>query len=130
MVGSHRALQIGRAALFFVAFSAGACVVTGCNRAKPVASVNGQTLSEADFAKLCETAGQVNPQRGTVGLQILSQWINNTMLAQVAKQRNLYPSQADVDRRVEGFRRAAAFQGMDYQQKMRDIGMTDEAIRN
>src|SRR4051794_23668607 len=97
------------AALFFVACGA-ALFLTGC-AGKPVASVNGQALSEPDFARMCETAVSAQFQQGggTVGTQVLMEWIRNTVLSQEAKRQNLYPSEKDLEARLDAWRKQTAF---------------------
>lgn len=123
--GAH---SLGRAALFFVGLTAAAALVSGCGQ-KAVASVNGQSLTEPEFAKLCEDAVQVNPQRGSVGLQVVSQWISNTIAAQEAKKLNVYPSQKELDDRIASFGRQMSFMGVDYKEKISQSGLTMDAFK-
>lgn len=112
--------------------AAGLCVallvMTGC-QPRPVAVVNGEALSEKQFALLCETANQIRPQAGTVGFQVLIQWIRNAVLAQEAKKLGVYPSEKELDERMEAFRRQVAFTGSDFDQGLRSQGLTLEAFR-
>ena len=52
--------MLRRTALFFIALGMGGAALTGCTP-KPVATVNGDALTEKDFANLCETATQLQP---------------------------------------------------------------------
>ncbi len=110
-----------RAALLFVGLAA-VISTAGCG-AKPVASVNGTSLTEKEFAKLCESARQVRPQAGTVGYQVLIQWIQSTVFAQEAKKLNVYPSQQELEARVDAFRRRAVFLGMNFEDSLRQQGL-------
>lgn len=100
-----------------------AIISAGCS-AKPVATVNGTALTDKEFSRLCETARQVRPQMGTVGYQVLIQWIQNTVMEQEAKKQGVYPSQQDLEGRVDAYRRRAAFLGMDFQQGLKSQGLT------
>jgi foldase protein PrsA len=92
-----------QAALFFVGLAASTALMSGCaGGSKPVASVNGTVLSEKDFAELCETTTQFNPQQpGTVGAQTLGHWVTTQLFAQTAKKLNVYPSEKDLQARVD-----------------------------
>src|SRR5687768_18261730 len=94
------ARQPQRPALFFVALSASAVLfsaplISGCS-SKPVAKVNGQALSDKEFHELCETTTQMRPGAGTVGMQVLAQWVQSTTLEQEAKKLKVYPSDAEL----------------------------------
>lgn len=116
------------AALFFIALAAAAPLLSACSP-KPVAVVNGKSLSEAEFAKLCEQL-QYDPQRGgTVGLQALARWVEATLLADEAKQLNVYPSDKDLDERIRELREDAAFRGGNLDEDLRRQGVTQEALR-
>jgi parvulin-like peptidyl-prolyl isomerase len=117
-----------KAALLFVGLSVSSGLVAGCG-AKPVATVNGQNLTDTEFYKLCESATQVNPQAGSVGTQVLSQWIQNTLLAQEAKNKSVYPSEKDLDARLDAFRKQAQFAGFNLDEQLRQRGMTPEAFK-
>ncbi len=108
----------------FVALAAAvlsASLLAGCG-SKPVATVNGVSLSEQEFHKLTEGAINVTPQAGTVGMQVLSQWIGNTLLAQEAKRQNVYPSDAELTARIDAIRKRTAFQGGDLEQQLQQQG--------
>ncbi|HTE18516.1 MAG TPA: peptidyl-prolyl cis-trans isomerase [Armatimonadota bacterium] len=126
--GSPRAPRRVKAALFFVASVALASMVVGCG-AKPIASVNGQALGEEEFHQLCVTATQINPQQGPVGQQVLTRWIQSAMIAQEAKRLNVYPTEKDLDRRMDAFRKQAAFAGINFEERMQQQGMTMQTLR-
>jgi foldase protein PrsA len=88
-----------KAALFFVAMCA-AAVTTGCSP-KPVAQLNGESLSEKEFLKLCETAMDVQPQSRPVGHQVLAQWIQTTLYAQEARRLKIYPTEQELKARID-----------------------------
>lgn len=115
-------------ALFFVAFAAVLPLASGCGD-KPVASVNGQKLTDREFYQLCETATEINPQRGTVGMQVLAQWIRNSLLAQEAKKQNVYPSDAELNARVDTYRKQAAFAGANFEDQLRQQGVSLESFK-
>jgi foldase protein PrsA len=116
------------AALFFVALALAATGVSGCGD-KPVATLNGQSLSEAEFYHLCETATQIAPNRGTVGQQVLMQWVGNTLMMQEAKRLNVYPSDKDVNDRIQAFRKQAEYTGQSFDDQLKQKGMTPEAFK-
>ena len=119
----------GSAAALRIALSLGALVcLAGC-QVKPVATVNGTSLSEKDFGRLCETSAQIRPQAGTVGFQVLVQWIRSTMLAQEARKLGVYPSQKELDDRLEAFRRQVAFTGGNFEDGLRAQGLTLENFK-
>lgn len=118
----------GGNALFFGALAGVSLLLAGCG-AKPVASVNGQALSETGFLHLCETSAQVNPEQGTVGLQVLLQWIQNTLRAQEARRLGVYPSAADLNARVEMFRKRAQAGGASFEDQLKQRGMTFETFK-
>lgn len=118
----------GRAALFFCAMAA-FTLVGGCVSPKPVATVNNTSLSEKEFASLCETASQVDPRGGSVGSQVLVQWIQSTLQAQQARKYNAYPSDTELKARVETFRKRAESSGGSFEDQLRQRGMTLEAFK-
>lgn len=126
--GSPRAPQRVKAALSFCVSVALATMVVGCG-AKPIAVVNGQSLGEEEFHQLCVTATQINPQQGPVGQQVLARWIQNTLIAQEAKRLNVYPTEKDLDRRMDAFRKQAAFAGVNFEERMQQQGMTMQSLR-
>jgi parvulin-like peptidyl-prolyl isomerase len=123
---SRGRLRIG-AALLFLVVPAGT-VLSGCG-AKPVAAVNGTKLSEKEFARLCETTTRVAPQQGTVGMQVLAQWIGNTIITQQAKERNLYPSEQELEARIQARQREVQYAGMDLDEMLRQQGRDMAAFR-
>src|SRR5207244_8186450 len=104
-----RARSLGGAALFFAALAAGLSL-SGCG-GKPVATVNGQALAEPEFLHLCETTSQVTPEGGTVGIQVLVNWIKTTVCAQEARRLGIYPNEAELNGRIQQFRQQAAASG-------------------
>jgi parvulin-like peptidyl-prolyl isomerase len=121
------ARALGKAALLFVGLGMAAAVFSGCG-AKPIASVNGKALSEQEFHHLCETATE-NPQGTTVGMQVLAEWILNSLLADEAKRLNVYPTEKDLQARIDSVRRQRAYVGQDLDAALRDQGMTLDAFK-
>lgn len=122
-----------KAGLFFCGLTAATLLasslfLTGC-KPKPVASVNGQSLGEEEFHKLCETATQIQPQAGTVGMQTLVKWLRNTIMAQEAKKQGVYPSDAELNARVDAVRKNAQFAGASFEEELRRQGLTLEAFK-
>lgn len=116
------------AARFFCAAAAAALLTAGC-KPKPVAMVNGTELSEKEFLHMCETTTQVGPQRGTVGMQVLVQWIRNALMAQEARKQSVYPSDQELTARVDSIRKNAAFAGVNFEDNLRQQGMTLESFK-
>ncbi len=129
--GARFGQQAQKRSLLFVAslaalgLSAG---VSGCSQ-KPVASLNGTALSETDFAKQCETATDIQPNLGAVGQQVLMRWVQSTLQAQEAKKLNAYPSQKDVDAKLEGVRSQLAYGGTTLEQQLKAQGITLETYK-
>lgn len=123
-----RARRTGKAALFFVSLTAALPLLGGCG-AKPVAVVNGTSLTEPEFAKLCETATEVDARAGAVGQQVLVRWMHNTMLSEEAKRLNVYPSEKDVAARLEAWRRQAAYAGRSFEDELKQRGTTEAAFK-
>jgi parvulin-like peptidyl-prolyl isomerase len=116
----ERGRRPSQAALFFAAVAASAGLMSGCT--KPVAQVNGTSLSEAEFLKLCESATRVSPQQGTVGMQVMQQWIGATLMGQEAKKLGVYPSEEELNKRVEEARRQASYGGMNLEDELKKQG--------
>lgn len=117
-------------ALLFGAFTLSAAVISGCNSAKPVASVNGTTLSQEEFAKMCESSTTVQPQSGgSVGLQMLRQWILSTVTAQVAKDQNVYPSEQELNAGMETTRKRVSRPGTTLEELIANQGTTLDAVK-
>lgn len=122
-----RVRGVRRCALLLVG-SVALIAAAGCGP-RPVLTVNGTALSEKEFSELCETATQIQPQRGTVGQQVLLQWIEARLFEAAAKKDNLLPTDADVDRRVDAFRKRASFSGGDFNQGLASQGVTEAIFR-
>jgi foldase protein PrsA len=122
------ARQRGSAALLFAGFAALALFTAGCGE-KPVAVVNGEALTEKEFHRLNETATRIDPQRGAVGLQTLSNWINSTVMAQEAKRLNVYPSEKDLETRLDAYRRQAAWMGTTMEEQLQRMGIDLETFK-
>lgn len=117
------------AALPFLCLALAGSLIAGCGQ-KPVAEVNGVKLTDEAFAREMATMVDYNPQQGgTVGLQALMQWIRNTVFAQLARQQNVYPSQDEVNRRIDSLRGQARWAGTELEQQLRDQGLTMDAFR-
>ena len=124
------ARQRASAALLFAAFASTALMTAGCGGSKPIAQVNGQALSEKEFHQLCESTTRLDPQKGTtVGMQTLTQWIASTVMAQEAKKQGVYPSQKEVDSRLDAYRRQSAVAGSSLDEQMKMRGLTLEAMK-
>lgn len=98
-----------KAALLFVALGVVGSLTAGCGP-KPVATVNGSSLSEAEFFKLCESATQMQPSM-PVGYQVLARWIQGTLLEQEAKRLKVYPSDKDLANRLASIEKQATYAG-------------------
>src|SRR5688572_8944265 len=119
------------AARFFIAPALALSLVlvaAGCGP-KPLAQVNGTSLSEAEFYKLCETATQVQPQI-PVGHQVLARWIQNTILAQEAKRLKVYPTDKDLDARIRSMEKQAEYAGLKLDDVLKQRGITREIFRD
>ena len=116
-----------RPALFFVVPAMAGVLISGCG-SKPVAEVNGQALSERDFQKRCETAIGLSNQ-ATVGIQVLTNWITVAIQEQEAKRLKLYPSEKELDARVEAIRGRMAFQGQPLERLLQMRGQSLESFR-
>lgn len=127
----HGARRRGSAALLFAGIAASLLVTAGCGGgAKPVVKVNGDALSEKDFYKMTADATRIDPQRGTVGLQTVSQWISTTIMAQEAKRLKIYPTEKDLEVRVDAFRRQASSAGSSMEEQLKARGMTLEIVKH
>ncbi len=115
-----------RSALFFVV-PVVAGLFSGCG-SKPVAEVNGQTLSEKDFSQRCESALNVSNQ-ATVGIQVLTNWITSEIQAQEAKRLKVYPSEKELDARIEAIRKRLEFNGEPLEKSLQMRGQSLAAFR-
>lgn len=115
------------AALFFIALGVGGALMVGCGP-KPVAQVNGEALSEAEFYKLCESATQMQPQI-PVGHQVLARWIQTTLLAQEAKRLKVYPADKDLDARLRSLEKQAEYAGTTLDEFLKQRGITRQILR-
>jgi len=126
----HGARQRGSAALLFAGISALLLFTAGCGGSKPVAKVNGDALTEKEFYKMTADATRIDPQRGTVGLQTVSQWISNTVMAQEAKRLKVYPTEKELETRLDAFRRQAAVSGSNLEEQLKMRGMSMETLKH
>jgi foldase protein PrsA len=94
-----------------------------------VAQVNGTSLSETEFHKLCETATQMQPQI-PVGHQVLARWIQNTILAQEAKRLKVYPSDKDLDARMRSMEKQAEYAGLKLDDVLKQRGVSREIFKD
>lgn len=122
-----RAHVLRRTALFFIALGIGGAVITGC-APKPVATVNGDSLSEKDFASLCETATQLQPGI-PVGPQVLTKWIQSTIYAQEARKLKVYPTDAELNARIDTMRKQAEYSGSTLENILKQQAITMDAFR-
>lgn len=124
-----RARGAGGGALFFLCLG---LLIAGCGGPKPVAVVNGKVLTESEFGNLCASElliTQNTPMPTSAGQKVLSDWVRATLMEEEARARNLYPSQADVDARLDRIRRMREYLGMSIEQELRMEGRTMEAFR-
>jgi parvulin-like peptidyl-prolyl isomerase len=122
-VRRYRHVLLAVAGLAVVAPLAGGC------GSKPVATVNGESLSEKDFAKLCETATSIQPNGGSVGLQVLAMWVRNTMLAQEAKRLKVYPTEKELETRLLAYRKDAEFRGRNLDEELAQRGLAPDVFK-
>jgi foldase protein PrsA len=98
--------------------------------AKPadVASVNGKTLSERDFARRCETfvGGRTDT---AVGYLVLWEWIQQTVAEDEARKKNLVPSSAQLDERIREIQKKLVGPGEKFEEWLAARGRTPEAFR-
>jgi parvulin-like peptidyl-prolyl isomerase len=113
------------AALFFCGLAAAGLLVAGCTP-KPVAEVNGTRLTEKEFYHLTETVNtsELVPQGPTVGMQVLAQWISNAILAQEARRLNVYPTEQELEARLDAIRKRTTFMGQDFDMGLQQQGLS------
>jgi parvulin-like peptidyl-prolyl isomerase len=133
-VGSARGARAQAALLLLVAV-AGILLSGGCQGAagggKAVAVVNGEALSEEEFHRMCEQQAPetLQPGGGTVGMQVLGAWIGNTVIAQEARRLNVYPSEEELNKRVEEARRQYEHADSNLERALAQQGSSLEAFR-
>ncbi|MFN3653191.1 MAG: peptidyl-prolyl cis-trans isomerase [Armatimonadota bacterium] len=106
----------------------GATGLSGCG-AKPVAQLNDAKLSENEFLKLCETSSVTGQNGASVGLQVLIQWSQNSLLEQEARKHGVYPTEEEIQERIDAFRRREAFSGGNFDEQLKQRGVTMDAFR-
>lgn len=116
-----------RPALLFAALVLGAGALAGCGP-KPVAVVNGEALTEKEFAKLCETATGMQPGI-PVGPQVLARWIQSTIFAQEAKKLKVYPTDKELEARLASMENQAKFAGSTMDQFLKERAMSRDVFR-
>lgn len=98
--------------------------------AKPVdvASVNGKTLSERDFARRCEefVGGGTDT---SVGYLVLREWIQQTLAEEEARKKNMLPTPAQLDDRVKALQKQFAARGETFEEWLASRGRTKETFR-
>ena len=114
----------------------GLIVLSGCSRAPQVATVNGEAITKEDFYAYLERKPnvRVQTQQGAVdaqlqeslGFQALRDLVNRKVLVQLAKDENVYPTDADVKSELD-YREAVTKGFMDTLQKS---GLTLDQIRS
>ena len=120
------AAAIRRAALLML-IGLVAILLGGC-REEPVAVVNGKKLTEAELAaRTAAYTSQVSEQ--SVGLQVVASWIQATLIEEEARQRNLYPTEAEVSERLAGHRKRMEFAGRNWTEFLGNSGLTEEDIK-
>lgn len=94
-----------------------------------VASVNGRTLSERDFARRCETyvGGGADT---SVGYLVLREWIQQTLAEEEAKKKNLLPTPAQLEERVRELQKQFETRGETFENWLASHGRTRETFRD
>lgn len=72
--------------------------LSGCGRGKFV-TINGDTISKDEFYKRLEQMPVGNPPR-PAGLVMLDQMINERLLLELAKEKNVYPTEAQINKKL------------------------------
>jgi len=127
----NRALALAHtltlAALVTAASGAAHAQETGSKPAV-VATVNGKSLTEAEFQRRCER--QIGGVSDTaVGYVVLREWIEGVVAEEEAARKKLLPTTADVERRVSALRKQWEFRGEDFQNWLSTHGRTLDMLR-
>jgi foldase protein PrsA len=93
-----------------------------------VATVNGHTLTEAEFARRCErlVGGQTDTAVGWVALK---DWVQQTLAEDEATSRRLIPTQTEITRRVDALRKQWEFRGGKFVEWLAEHGRTVDTVR-
>ena len=98
--------------------------------AKPalVASVNGKTLSEPEFLRRCEqfVGGGTDT---AIGYLVLKEWLQQTLAEEEARKKNLLPTAAQVEARVQALRKQFEITGDNFEEWLSDHGRTLATLR-
>jgi hypothetical protein len=102
----------------------------GESQPKPavVASVNGKELTEAEFRRRCEhfVGGGADT---AVGLLVLREWLQHTIVEEEAVKKKLVPTPQEVDVRVRAVRKQFEFRGQNFNEWLDSHGRTLEMLR-
>ena len=102
--------------VFLLSIGLAALALTGCGGgSKKIATVNGETISEEEFINWLQFKPKVNVVLAngqvaeasvseTLGYQALQDLIRNKLIMQYAKDKNVMPTEADIDKEI-AFRR-------------------------
>lgn len=109
--------------------SSGTTIVLGND--KPVATVNGASISQLEFFNQLQNYAPQQPQSVTAGRAIMQQLIVNELIVAMAKQQNVAPTDADLDALYKPF---VALQESNstkpFEQVLQDVGLTPEQVKH
>lgn len=93
-----------------------------------VASVNGKTLSQQDFARRCEefVGGGTDT---AVGYLVLREWIQQTLAEEEAGKKKLLPTPTQLDERVKALQKQFEARGDTFEEWLASRGRTRETFR-
>lgn len=126
------------ALLVIVALAMAALVVTGCQESDVAAKVNGEVITNAELDKQLEQLKKQYPQMFTGAdgegrmldfkQRLLDNLINQKLVEQAAKEKDIKITDADVDKQIEqlksGFKDDAQFE-----QALKTAGMTVDQLK-
>ena len=93
-----------------------------------VAIVNGKELSDAEFGRRCERmlGGKTDT---AVGYLALREWLQQTIVEEEARRKNLLPTSQDVERRALAVRKQFEFRGQDFDDWLAGHGRSPQTLR-
>ena len=94
-----------------------------------VASVNGRELTEADFHRRCERFVGGGGD-SAVGYLALREWIQEVIVEEEARKKNVLPSAPDIERRVKALRKQLEFRGQNFDLWLTTHGRTLDSLRD
>lgn len=107
---------------------AGGAPARGQDSAKPVATVNGKSLSELEFYRRCER--KVGGTSDTaIGFVVIQDWIDEVIAEDEATRRKVLPGEEDVSRRLDAVRKMFEFRGDSFEQWLKDHGRSLDTLR-